>query len=46
MKYTIPAFLQESLKKFADQNSLVFAGEKKIYLQGNGRRRETGCRSA
>ncbi len=26
-KYTVPAFLQDSLKKFADNNSLAFAGE-------------------
>ncbi len=26
-KYTIPAFLQESLNKFTDNNSLAFAGE-------------------
>lgn len=35
-KYTIPAFLQESLKKFADNNSLAFAGENKYTYREMG----------
>jgi long-chain acyl-CoA synthetase len=35
-KYTIPAFLQKSLKKFTDHNSLVFAGENKYTYREMG----------
>ena len=34
--YTIPAFLQQSLKKFAGNNSLTFAGEKEYTYQEMG----------